>query len=189
MQRFMSALLILSVATVAFGGSIATNEIDDRHHHAATAKPVARQDEDEESGSTCVTNDGRSGRCVERSSCKTNSNNDQLAVCYRVPGTSGQTLEFVCCPKTDRAGVTPAPITGCGRRNVAPIVGGESAVPNSWPWAVAIFQRSSRDPTKRQFICGGSIINRRFIMTAAHCVVRYEGMLKAISVARGNCIS
>lgn len=56
-------------------------------------------------------------------------------------------------------------------------MGGYDAVPNSWPWAAAIYQRNPRDATKKSFICGGSILNRRFIITAAHCVVRYEGTL------------
>lgn len=65
------------------------------------------------------------------------------------------------------------------RPDIAPIVGGEDAVPNSWPWAVAIYQRSSQDPNRKQFICGGSILNEQFIMSAAHCIVRYEGKMKA----------
>lgn len=71
-------------------------------------------------------------------------------------------------------------LKGCGiKANIAPIVGGVDSVPNSWPWAAAIFQRSTRDPTKRSFICGGSIIDQQYILSAAHCVVRYEGKMKA----------
>ncbi|KPM09735.1 Trypsin-like serine protease 8, partial [Sarcoptes scabiei] len=48
------------------------------------------------------------------------------------------------------------------------VVGGVESRPNSWPWMVALFRRN-------RFICGGSILNQRFILTAAHCVYRYGG--------------
>jgi len=69
---------------------------------------------------------------------------------------------------------------GCGVRPDAQyIVGGDNSRANTWPWAVAIFQRSSRDPNKKQFICGGSILNDQWVVSAAHCVVRYEGKMTA----------
>lgn len=61
--------------------------------------------------------------------------------------------------------------------DISPIVGGVDSVPNSWPWAVAIYQRSTRDPTKKSFVCGGAIIDEQYVLSAAHCVVRYEGKM------------
>ena len=64
-------------------------------------------------------------------------------------------------------------ILECGRimltRN-AKIVGGENARFGQNPWQVAI--------VKHQFLnqkisCGGALINRRWIVTAAHCVYKY----------------
>lgn len=43
------------------------------------------------------------------------------------------------------------------------IVGGEDAVANSWPWQVSIRQN------KYTQMCGGSILNENFVLTAAHC--------------------
>src|SRR5699024_5177094 len=52
------------------------------------------------------------------------------------------------------------------------IVGGNEAIPHSWPWAIALYRvRNGR----RFFICGGSIVGRQHIMTAAHCVRRAGG--------------
>lgn len=52
----------------------------------------------------------------------------------------------------------------------AKIVGGENAKFGQNPWQVAI--------VKHQFLnqkisCGGALINRRWIVTAAHCVFKY----------------
>ena len=57
----------------------------------------------------------------------------------------------------------------CGQRPVVPgrdsdkIVGGVQSVRGDWPWSCSL-----RKPTSH--ICGGSIINGKWIVTAAHCV-------------------
>nr|XP_020444181.1 tryptase alpha/beta-1-like [Monopterus albus] len=45
------------------------------------------------------------------------------------------------------------------------IVGGQSAPPGSWPWQVGLVRNGS-------FFCGGSLINRKWVMTAAQCLPR-----------------
>jgi len=45
------------------------------------------------------------------------------------------------------------------------IVGGTEAVPHSWPWQVIMTTSSGSQ------LCGGSILNDNWIMTAAHCCV------------------
>uniref|UniRef100_A0A6P6YBE7 Mite allergen Der p 3-like n=1 Tax=Dermatophagoides pteronyssinus TaxID=6956 RepID=A0A6P6YBE7_DERPT len=75
-------------------------------------------------------------------------------------------------------------ITDCGRRSGSNlhhpydskqknqfgtyIVGGIESSLNSWPWMVGIYRQ-------KRFICGGSIIGSKYILTAAHCVTRGGG--------------
>ena len=42
------------------------------------------------------------------------------------------------------------------------IVGGNNAFPGQWPWQVFVFYKGGH-------LCGGSIINKQWIVSAAHC--------------------
>ena len=61
--------------------------------------------------------------------------------------------------------LTIAPSTGCrcGRRQTR-IVGGTNARAGEFPWQVGLVPRGGT----RTF-CGGSVINNRYVLTAAHC--------------------
>jgi secreted trypsin-like serine protease len=48
------------------------------------------------------------------------------------------------------------------------IIGGLPAADNAWPWQIALFMRSGNGSF--QFHCGGSIIDRNWVLTAAHCI-------------------
>ena len=60
---------------------------------------------------------------------------------------------------------------GCGKSDVAltlsRIVGGEDAVENSWPMIVSLRLDGSNDHS-----CGGTIVSKSYVMTAAHCLRR-----------------
>ncbi|GFQ82820.1 chymotrypsinogen A [Trichonephila clavata] len=51
----------------------------------------------------------------------------------------------------------------CGVGTNTRVVGGTNADRKAWPWMVALFNN------KNKFFCGGSLINNRYVLTAAHC--------------------
>ncbi|MEE6471862.1 hypothetical protein FKM82_009401 [Ascaphus truei] len=60
----------------------------------------------------------------------------------------------------------------CGERPLVDtigsrIVGGHDALPGAWPWQVSLQQFSSKSAYKH--VCGGSLINNIWVMSAAHC--------------------
>ncbi|XP_076343524.1 clotting factor G beta subunit-like isoform X2 [Tachypleus tridentatus] len=66
----------------------------------------------------------------------------------------------------------------CGFRPIAArIIKGRIATPHSWPWMVGIFHVNPH-----RFLCGGSIINKGFVVTAAHCLVTPFGNRQNYSI-------
>lgn len=59
--------------------------------------------------------------------------------------------------------------TECGKRGrISRVVGGAEAIPNEFPWLVSLTRRGNHH-------CGGTLINRRSVMTAAHCLCTGTG--------------
>nr|XP_044251424.1 CLIP domain-containing serine protease B8-like [Drosophila takahashii] len=72
---------------------------------------------------------------------------------------------LVCCP--DPGNVLPNEKI-CGQRpGVMRIYGGTEAKPNEFPWMAMLLDH--RHKTR----CSGSLINNRYVLTAAHCVNRW----------------
>ncbi|XP_067436417.1 uncharacterized protein [Thunnus thynnus] len=72
--------------------------------------------------------------------------------------TSGcHSQEFVC-------GVAP---------RQSRIIGGQNASPGSWPWQASI-NMADRP------ICGGSLINNQWVLTAAHCIMGYFSIVEVL---------
>ncbi|XP_064477225.1 chymotrypsin B-like [Ornithodoros turicata] len=66
----------------------------------------------------------------------------------------------------------------CGRPVIQPdetsndrVVGGQEAVPHSWPWQVSV-QLKVSEPLDH--FCGGTIISNQWIISAAHCFTSFK---------------
>ena len=48
------------------------------------------------------------------------------------------------------------------------IVGGEPSLDGQWPWQVSLVDKAGHH------FCGGTLVSSEFVVTAAHCFVRYS---------------
>lgn len=63
------------------------------------------------------------------------------------------------------------------------IINGTAAAPGQFPWMVYLKLFKSPVDISR---CGGTIITRRHVLTAAHCLVKRDGTLNKVEVLYGN---
>nr|XP_029715999.1 serine protease grass-like [Aedes albopictus] len=63
------------------------------------------------------------------------------------------------------------------------IIGGTETTPGKWPWHVAIYHSF-------QYVCGGIIISKTYVLTAAHCTInqrtKYQQNVKNLFVDAGT---
>ncbi|XP_066973090.1 trypsin-1-like [Macrobrachium rosenbergii] len=87
--------------------------------------------------------------------------------CRKLSETCGGTADPSLCKGTRCTCCILGPCL-CGRSNQPRIVGGQEVTPeHKYPWLTSIYTDSGNT-----FICGGSLIDDRHILTAAHCLFR-----------------
>lgn len=74
---------------------------------------------------------------------------------------------------------------GCGLNNVeisARIIGGEEAIPYSWPMTVSIRYNLFHDGDFRRHACGGTILTDSYILTTASCLEEFIDDIQSANV-------
>ena len=97
---------------------------------------------------------------------------------------AGTTSEEPPTTQSPTSSPSPAPSSsqpscGCGEgtRSVHKIVGGQATSPHQYPWQVGLLSTPSSVP-----FCGGSLISRTEVLTAAHCTEGMTPSSMAVSV-------
>lgn len=129
--------------------------------------------------SYCLLNDGEF--CQASDNCLNNCDNN---ICGSVAATTTTTTTAATVPSITNGSncstgfvYTGNQCTACGLTSIAPnikIIGGVKAVAYSWP-AQAQLHFSSQPGYFA--LCGGTLISRQTVLTAAHCVIDSSGIV------------
>jgi secreted trypsin-like serine protease len=86
----------------------------------------------------------------------------------------GPPILFTCNPSYS-CGCSSTPVIFHDDLVQARIIGGENAQPHSWPWIVSLRRLNLH-------FCGGSLLNKEWVLTAAHCMQNIDELTVHIGV-------
>ena len=66
------------------------------------------------------------------------------------------------------------------------ILNGDFSHYRAWPWLASIYVQKPLNQNHFELKCGGSLINKRWVVSAAHCLSDYENNLNLITVKLGD---
>ncbi|XP_063216366.1 phenoloxidase-activating factor 3-like [Bacillus rossius redtenbacheri] len=89
-----------------------------------------------------------------------------------------------CCSQGVNQKMKLLPQEGCGLSTSNRITNGQDASFGQFPW-MALLGYRLRDGTV-SFLCGGTLINRRYILTAAHCLEPEGAVLEVVRLGEHN---
>lgn len=138
----------------------------------------------------------RTGVCITRSECKSVDRNafiDDLSIC----GGSKNNDIAVCCPDSTSNGLSKnlRPLKVGERANAArkeymsrrplftvtKVINGSNSPVGSYPHMAGLFYTGS---PARKWNCAGSLISKRYVLTAAHCT--NSGNISFVRIGRTN---
>lgn len=163
---------------------------------------------DDSENQSCQSDSGIEEKCINIKHCTSIINNNRKSP--KICSWEGN-IPLICCPVTPSIKYSKLVANPeCGRSPKDPpimiakrsfryiqlgdvikvVVGGKDAKPFAWPWMVSIHRKTL---TGERYLCGGSIISDRFILTAAHCfgenpktaseyLVKTQGLKKELGI-------
>ncbi|XP_031619952.1 uncharacterized protein LOC116338681 [Contarinia nasturtii] len=128
----------------------------------------------------CITPNQEEGKCVPLRQCdelykllSLTLNNDQLELLRKSQCATIGRNPYVCCsnsPPPPSASESDFPPPGqCGTQFKERIIGGEETDIGEYPW-MALLKYTKLNGQGGGYYCGGAIIHKDYVVTAAHCI-------------------
>ncbi|XP_050711548.1 chymotrypsinogen A-like [Eriocheir sinensis] len=149
---------------------------------------------------SCVTPGGETGTCQSFSSCRQFASlRSQLRkpsvlsfLRQRICGRFRNTVHLCCVDQTSSNQPAGSPTRSgglnqidCGEASGVRVVNGEDTSPGEWPWLAAL---GFRNGNTFRAGCGGTLITRKHVLTAAHCFAKPEFAPKVVRLGDYNLV-